>query len=91
MSSALSTLLSRASMDHAAQAAAGAGLGDLLAGHAADSGPVRQDRAGRRRPRRPAGRAGSADPREILDLITHLGGVMVLLIALALILGSVLQ
>jgi len=38
-----------------------------------------------------AGRAGSADPREILDLVTHLGGVMVLLIALALFLGSVLQ
>lgn len=38
-----------------------------------------------------AGRSGSADPREILDLVTHLGGVMVLLIALALVLGSVLQ
>lgn len=38
-----------------------------------------------------AGRAGSADPRELLDLITHLGGAMVLLIALALVLGSVLQ
>ncbi|MBO9546678.1 hypothetical protein [Caulobacter sp.] len=38
-----------------------------------------------------AGRAGSADPREILDLITHLGGVMVLLIAVALALSSVLQ
>lgn len=38
-----------------------------------------------------AGRVGSADPREILDLITHLGGVMVLLIAVALFLSSVLQ
>jgi uncharacterized membrane protein required for colicin V production len=38
-----------------------------------------------------AGRAGSADPREILDLITHLGGVMVILIAVALFLTSVLQ
>ncbi|MET3665057.1 hypothetical protein [Caulobacter sp. 1776] len=38
-----------------------------------------------------AGRGSSADPREILDLVTHLGGVMVLLIALALVLGSVLQ
>lgn len=38
-----------------------------------------------------AGRAGSADPREILDLVTHLGGVMVLLIAVALALASVLQ
>ncbi|WP_168074557.1 hypothetical protein [Caulobacter sp. SSI4214] len=38
-----------------------------------------------------AGRAGSADPREILDLVTHLGGAMVLLIALALLLGSVLS
>ncbi|HJV40337.1 hypothetical protein [Caulobacter sp.] len=38
-----------------------------------------------------AGRVGSADPRELLDLITHLGGAMVLLIALALVLGSVLQ
>jgi uncharacterized membrane protein required for colicin V production len=38
-----------------------------------------------------AGRAGSADPREILDLITHLGGVMVILIAVALFLASVLQ
>lgn len=38
-----------------------------------------------------AGRAGSADPREILDLVTHLGGVMVLLIAVALALSSVLQ
>ncbi len=38
-----------------------------------------------------AGRAGSADPREILDLVTHLGGVMVLLIAMALVLASVLQ
>lgn len=38
-----------------------------------------------------AGRGSSADPREMLDLITHLGGVMVLLIALALVLGSVLQ
>lgn len=38
-----------------------------------------------------AGRVGSADPREILDLITHLGGVMVLLIAVALFLASVLQ
>jgi uncharacterized membrane protein required for colicin V production len=38
-----------------------------------------------------AGRAGSADPREILDLITHLGGVMVILIAVALFLSSVLQ
>lgn len=37
------------------------------------------------------GRGSSADPREILDLVTHLGGVMVLLIALALVLGSVLQ
>lgn len=38
-----------------------------------------------------AGRVGSADPRELLDLITHLGGAMVLLIALALVLGAVLQ
>ncbi len=38
-----------------------------------------------------AGRVGSADPREILDLVTHLGGVMVLLIAVALALSSVLQ
>lgn len=38
-----------------------------------------------------AGRVGSADPREILDLITHLGGVMVILIAVALCLASVLQ
>ncbi|WP_395444441.1 hypothetical protein [Caulobacter sp. UC70_42] len=38
-----------------------------------------------------AGRAGSADPREILDLVTHLGGVMVVLIAVALFLASVLQ
>jgi hypothetical protein len=37
------------------------------------------------------GRGSSADPREILDLITHLGGVMVLLIAMALVLASVLQ
>jgi hypothetical protein len=37
------------------------------------------------------GRGSSADPREILDLVTHLGGVMVLLIVLALVLGSVLQ
>src|SRR3989338_3832210 len=38
-----------------------------------------------------AGRVGSADPRELLDLVTHLGGAMVLLIALALVLGAVLQ
>lgn len=38
-----------------------------------------------------AGRGSSADPREILDLVMHLGGVMVLLIALALLLGAVLQ
>ena len=38
-----------------------------------------------------AGRGSSADPREILDLVTHLGGVMVLLIAVALVLASVLQ
>ncbi|PZQ51777.1 MAG: hypothetical protein DI570_24925 [Phenylobacterium zucineum] len=38
-----------------------------------------------------AGRAGSADPRGILDLVTHLGGVMVVLIAVALFLASVLQ
>ena len=31
------------------------------------------------------GRGSSADPREILDLITHLGGVMVLLIVMALV------
>ncbi len=37
-----------------------------------------------------AGRAGSADPREILDLVTRLGGAMVLLLILALLLGSVL-
>jgi hypothetical protein len=37
------------------------------------------------------GRGSSADPREILDLITHLGGMMVLLIAMALVLASVLQ
>jgi len=36
-------------------------------------------------------RAGSADPREILDLVTHLGGVMVILIAVTLFLASVLQ
>lgn len=38
-----------------------------------------------------AGRVGSADPRELLDLVTHLGGAMVLLVALALVLGAVLQ
>jgi hypothetical protein len=38
-----------------------------------------------------AGRGSSADPRELLDLVMHLGGVMVVLIALALLLGSVLQ
>jgi hypothetical protein len=38
-----------------------------------------------------AGRGSSADPRELLDLVLHLGGVMVLLIALALLLGAVLQ
>ena len=38
-----------------------------------------------------AGRVGSADPREILDLVTHLGGVMVVLIAVALFLASLLQ
>ena len=36
------------------------------------------------------GRASSADPREILELVTHLGGAMVLLIVLALAIGSVL-
>lgn len=36
------------------------------------------------------GRGSSADPRDILDLVMHLGGVMVLLIALALLIGSVL-
>ncbi|PHY21725.1 hypothetical protein [Caulobacter sp. BP25] len=38
-----------------------------------------------------AGRVGSADPRELLDLVTHLGGTMLLLVALALVLGAVLQ
>lgn len=38
-----------------------------------------------------AGRGSSADPRELLDLVMHLGGVMVLLVALALLLGAVLQ
>lgn len=38
-----------------------------------------------------AGRVGSADPRELLDLVTHLGSAMVLLVALALVLGAVLQ
>lgn len=38
-----------------------------------------------------AGRVGSADPRELLDLVTHLGGAMLLLVALALVLGAVLQ
>lgn len=36
------------------------------------------------------GRASSADPREILELVTHLGGAMLLLIVLALAIGSVL-
>lgn len=38
-----------------------------------------------------AGRGSSADPRELLDLVMNLGGVMVLLVALALLLGAVLQ
>lgn len=38
-----------------------------------------------------AGKVGSADPRELLELVTHLGGAMLLLIALALVLGAVLQ
>lgn len=36
------------------------------------------------------GRGASADPREILELVTHLGGAMLLLILLALAMGSVL-
>lgn len=36
------------------------------------------------------GRGSSADPREILELVTHLGGAMVLLIVLALAIGAVL-
>jgi hypothetical protein len=36
------------------------------------------------------GRGASADPREILELVTHLGGAMVLLIVLALAIGAVL-
>jgi hypothetical protein len=36
------------------------------------------------------GRASSADPREILELVTHLGGAMLLLIVLALAIGSVM-
>jgi hypothetical protein len=39
----------------------------------------------------PGPAASSADPREILDLVSHLGGVMVLLIAMALVLGAVLS
>lgn len=38
-----------------------------------------------------AGRGSSADPRELLDLVMNLGGAMVLLVALALLLGAVLQ
>lgn len=38
-----------------------------------------------------AGRGSSADPRDLLDLVMQMGGVMVLLVALALLLGSVLQ
>jgi len=36
-------------------------------------------------------RSGSADPREILDMVSQLGGVMVLLIVLALVLGAILS
>ncbi|NQE62550.1 hypothetical protein [Caulobacter sp. RHG1] len=36
------------------------------------------------------GRGSSADPREILELVTHLGGAMLLLIILALAIGAVL-
>lgn len=38
-----------------------------------------------------SGHGASADPREILQLVTQVGGMMVLLIALALVLGSVLS
>ncbi|WP_419317841.1 hypothetical protein ACN2C7_15035 [Caulobacter sp. ErkDOM-E] len=36
-------------------------------------------------------RSSSADPREILDIVSRLGGVMVLLIMLALVLGAILS
>jgi hypothetical protein len=36
-------------------------------------------------------RSGSADPREILDMVSQLGGVMILLILLALVLGAMLS
>ncbi len=38
-----------------------------------------------------AQRQSSADPREILDMVSQLGGVMVLLIMLALVLGAILS